>query len=415
MMAPGVHAVDSSQAPAAAPARAMATNGAVGPATVVFIASAGHSGSTLLDLLLANHSSISSAGEMNRLSLHAPDRVCACGSTVTDCAYWNAVRTVIARTRGQVSPIAWDECHTDVPPQRPAVRLDVPETAAWVDGAVVPADLRRQLAGAGLAVSERAILSRGGVRDFKWRVLEPASDDGYVLRRSGNRLDVYDPTVTWKNPVRMLPEPLELLLALGASSGLALLEACSAKAAGFGAIARNSWAVADAMAAVGNTPFVIDSSKSPLRLKRMFLQQPHRVRVVELVRDGRAVAASAMRRRDMSAGKAAQIWKRDNQNLAVMLKTVPARLRTRVSYEAVCENPKRELESLCHFLGLDYEPGMPSLWQRPVHNIPGNPMLFDRSRSTIRKDERWRRDLSPQDVEAFERIAGRMNRSFGYV
>ena len=69
--------------------------------TLVAVASAGHSGSTLLDLLLGNHSDVCSAGEMNRLTLHAADRVCACGSTVTACDYWNRVRAVITRERRQ--------------------------------------------------------------------------------------------------------------------------------------------------------------------------------------------------------------------------------------------------------------------------------------------------------------------------
>jgi hypothetical protein len=58
---------------------------------------------------------------------------------------------------------------------------------------------------------------------------------------------------------------------------------------------------------------------------------------------------------------------------------------------------------------------MLNLWIRPVHNIPGNPMLFNRSQRTIRKDERWRRDLSDTDIQAFDRAAGRLNKSFGYV
>jgi hypothetical protein len=41
-------------------------------------------------------------------------------------------------------------------------------------------------------------------------------------------------------------------------------------------------------------------------------------------------------------------------------------------------------------------------------------MLFAKSRRQIARDERWRRELSEADVETIERIAGRMNREFGY-
>ncbi len=74
--------------PSAASIRAAPRTPPAAPATLVLIASAGHSGSTLLDVLLANHPYVSRAGEMNCLNLHAADRVCACGATVTSCGHW---------------------------------------------------------------------------------------------------------------------------------------------------------------------------------------------------------------------------------------------------------------------------------------------------------------------------------------
>jgi hypothetical protein len=384
-----------------------------GSATLILIASAGHSGSTLLDLLIGNHPLVASAGEMNRLTLHAPDRVCACGATVTNCSYWKQVRTAVTKIRKRTSLIPWEECHTDIPPQRPMLSLDMTEPLELANGAP-PAVLRHRLTQAGMTVSEDAMLSRAGGRDFKWRMVDPGTERTWVLRPVEGRLDVYDETVTWKNPVRVLPQPLEVALALGVQPALTVARACSSAASDFVHIGENSWTVADAMAAVSGTPFVIDSSKSPLRLKLLYMLRRDRVRIVHLVRDGRAVAASAMRRRDMSAALAGRLWKRDNQNLAVMLASVPARLRTRVHYEALCEDPVREMTRIGNFLGLEFDPTMLTLGQRPVHNIPGNPMLFHTDRRTITKDERWRRDLSDRDLAAFERAAGRLNRSFGY-
>jgi hypothetical protein len=121
-----------------------------------------------------------------------------------------------------------------------------------------------------------------------------------------------------------------------------------------------------------------------------------------------------MRRTKISATTAAKVWKRDNQNVAMMLRTIPAERTLQVKYEAVCENPGRELQRVCDFLGLAFEPGMVTLWQRPVHNIPGNPMLFNRTQRSIVHDERWRRDLTEADLTAIDRLAGPLNRSFGY-
>jgi Sulfotransferase family len=384
------------------------------PATLILIASAGHSGSTLLDLLIGNHPMVSSAGEMNRLTLHAPDRMCACGDTVTNCAYWNEVRGFISRSRGRKGLIRWDECHTDIPLQRPLRSVAVVGTCDLTSGAPLPAEIRQRLMEAGLRIAEHAIVSRTGGRDFKWRITDSDAHQTWILRPSEGRLDVYDEVVKGKNPVRLLPEPLELAVASGFGPAVSLLRACSRSVADFVRIAQNSWEVADAMASVSGRPFVIDSSKSPLRLKLLYMLHRDRVRIVQLVRDGRAVAASAMRRREMSATMAARIWKRDNQNLAVMLASLPSRLKIRVQYEALCENPAREMSRIGGFLGLDFTDRLLVLGQRPVHNIPGNPMLFDRTRRTIKKDERWRRDLTDRDLAAFERTAGRLNRSLGY-
>jgi hypothetical protein len=169
------------------------------------------------------------------------------------------------------------------------------------------------------------------------------------------------------------------------------------------------------MVTVDRTRYVVDSSKSPVRLKLLFMLHPDRVRVLHLVRDGRAVSASAMRRTRLSVTQAAKTWKRDNQNLNVMLRTVAREQVHKVSYEALCEDPASALAEICRFLDLAFSPSLLTLWNRPVHNIPGNPMLFDRSRTTIRKDERWRRDLSPADLSTFDRIAGDTNRALGYA
>ena len=41
-------------------------------------------------------------------------------------------------------------------------------------------------------------------------------------------------------------------------------------------------------------------------------------------------------------------------------------------------------------------------------------MLFNRAQRAIVHDERWRRDLAAADLEAFDRLAGKLNRSFEY-
>jgi len=73
------------------------------PIKVIYILSLGHSGSTLLDLILGSHSQIESVGEImafgkywksfsdNSLKLEEKD-CCTCGYHVNECDYWSKVR-----------------------------------------------------------------------------------------------------------------------------------------------------------------------------------------------------------------------------------------------------------------------------------------------------------------------------------
>jgi sulfotransferase family protein len=67
----------------------------------VYICSAGHSGSTLLDLLLGSHSQVTSLGEIDQLSKNlALNTVCSCGVPVRACAVWKEVILRVASNLG---------------------------------------------------------------------------------------------------------------------------------------------------------------------------------------------------------------------------------------------------------------------------------------------------------------------------
>jgi hypothetical protein len=69
---------------------------------VVFIASLGHSGSTLLDLILGGHSAIVGLGEVGRSAASADqasdhrNAICSCGRAAPDCPFWGEVLTRLA-------------------------------------------------------------------------------------------------------------------------------------------------------------------------------------------------------------------------------------------------------------------------------------------------------------------------------
>jgi Sulfotransferase family len=64
----------------------------------------GHSGSTLLDSLLGNSHVIESVGEVVSGLSRADRELCACGTTVTTCPFWNEVRASV-----ETQDIAWED------------------------------------------------------------------------------------------------------------------------------------------------------------------------------------------------------------------------------------------------------------------------------------------------------------------
>ncbi len=70
----------------------------------IYITGRGHSGSTILDLLLGNSSQIASVGELLAGLSRSDHAVCCCGATMPDCAFWREVRS-----RAEAEGITWDE------------------------------------------------------------------------------------------------------------------------------------------------------------------------------------------------------------------------------------------------------------------------------------------------------------------
>ena len=65
---------------------------------LIYVASNGRSGSTLLDLLLGAHPDVWTLGEAQMLDmeLHTPAGPCGCGVPVVDCPYWKSVLSEVA-------------------------------------------------------------------------------------------------------------------------------------------------------------------------------------------------------------------------------------------------------------------------------------------------------------------------------
>jgi hypothetical protein len=75
------------------------------------------------------------------------------------------------------------------------------------------------------------------------------------------------------------------------------------------------------------------------------------------------------------------------RQIDALTRDLPQKHVHRMTYEALCEDPRGQLQRLCEFLELEFDEAM---LRRPdsgsVHHIGGSPTKFDASRAEIRHD-----------------------------
>lgn len=321
---------------------------------LAYLLAASHSGSTLLTMLLGAQPGACTAGELKATSLGDPNSYrCSCKERIRDCRFWRQISEAMAK--------------------RGFAEFDITS--------------------AGTSIFD-------GESPFVRRLLAP-------LYRGGGLEGIRDLALSlspeWR---RLLPETNRRNRALIES----LLEVTGAKV-------------------------VVDSSKIALRLKYLLKIRDLDIRIVRVIRDGRAVSLTytdewnfadssdpEMRgggtglrrpppRRTMT--DAANEWKRSNEASDALVATLPANQWTEVRYEELCADPAATLRRLAGFLDLEPKKCILDFRSRIQHVI-GNGMRMDRT-SEIRLDERWKSHLTPDDLRAFDEVAGELNRKYGYV
>lgn len=305
------------------------------PPVVLFIASVGYSGSTLLDMLLGSNESVISLGEVYILSRYArEDAECTCGQPVGSCPFWLEVEAALQRRL-----------------HRPGLRLS-----------------------------------------------------GYPL--------------TLEAPIhslhRRIPEINDMLLVAGSARAWHMGARWSDTARQYVDASRNAHTLFEEVATLLGASTIVDSSKYAIPMKALYLGAPDRVRIIHLVRDGRATCFSLMDRHGMSFDEAARTWRRYNWNLMLMLRTVPKQRKTLVRYEDLCADPANVLRRVADLAGTAAPLTVKPLDKTRFHNIGGNPMRFRRTEVDIVQDDRWRERFTSEHAATFEKIAGDMNREFGY-
>lgn len=308
--------------------------------TLIYICSAGHSGSTLLDLLLGSHSRIVSLGEISHLPKNiALNTRCSCGEDVGECEFWQSIATRINADTG----------------------LDIMSR---------PYDFY-------LGYFNARVIVDKNVHTKLNRIVERVKQGiNYVdLKLS---LDVY-PKVFPKEKIAN----------------------------------RNNFLLYQTVAGRTGCDFVVDSSKAYMKAVNLYRYRPEKVRVILLTRDGRGVMQSNIKR-GFDRDKSVRAWKNHYQRAIPLFdKYINREHIHRIKYEDLALAPDHEIQQLCKFLGLQYEPGMLDFAATVHHITNGNDMRFSQS-SEIRFDSSWQKNLSTPDADYFEASAGKLNRELGY-
>lgn len=319
---------------------------------LVYIAGSGHSGSTLLDMLLGGHDQISSLGEVHRLTINARRSgqlySCNCGKAINECPFWCKVADELQVMLHVDQPDILER-HLVTEPRNLELDQDV---EAWEPGDPKKYRYRVDLTAATMVVGQRSI----------WVLMSLLSKD----------------VRTYRNVIK------------------------------------NSLILYEAVRRAHHTPIVVDSTKNARRLQGLYLESHGRLRILNLLRDGRALCYSRMKRRNMPMAECARIWKMEQTKQQMIQRSIPDDLITSVRYEDLSEHTEQELSRICHVLGIEYQLSMLD-FRNERHNIGGNHwMRFRHHETQVRRDDRWRSELAAEDLATFERIAGPLNRKLGY-
>jgi hypothetical protein len=160
----------------------------------------------------------------------------------------------------------------------------------------------------------------------------------------------------------------------------------------------------------------IDGTPSNKNFLPTLLQMFPDARAIHIVRDGRAVANSVMRR-DWGPNTvitAAYWWLGHLSHGLAAEQSLPSVRIRRVRYETLVSHPKDTLVGLCQWLGLEYSECM---LDSRFYTIDSRAATFNPLTKRPPQDDRvdaWRKSLSARQIEIFEAESKEMLTYLGY-
>lgn len=180
----------------------------------------------------------------------------------------------------------------------------------------------------------------------------------------------------------------------------------------FDAVANARETVCDLLREETGSKHIIDSSKNYMYAYEQCLRYPETTRVILLVRDGRGVFHSHLKR-GWSQRSAMRAWRSFYTHAFSLFNSVSNAQKYELRYEELVSNVDGSLKDLCAWLGIGFEDKMKSGVHEETHIANGNKFRYT-GKAEIRLDERWRSECVAQDKAYFDRFAAPLNERLGY-
>lgn len=199
------------------------------------------------------------------------------------------------------------------------------------------------------------------------------------------------------------------------------------------------------IAAKTKESILIDSTKTVYWLKkklaaREFQENLIDAHLIHLIRDGRAVMNSHLRRKrdqGITVQQFGEMWAKRINNENDFFDNFSLGKKLQLRYEKFATEPEDTLKMLCQWLDLDFQPEMVNYWEHEHHTISGNAgthALIRKYQSSdqtsepaqpnaeseriagkefrIQLDQRWRSKLSSEQIAEFYKVTHDLNKAY---
>jgi len=154
----------------------------------------------------------------------------------------------------------------------------------------------------------------------------------------------------------------------------------------------------------------LDGSKDPIRLKYLSQIPEWDIKVIHMVRDGRATSYSYMKNYGITMDQAAREWRQTCNEFPNIERFIDSKNIYFTRYEDLCRDQNGALDDIFGFLGVGHDLSDNDFSKQ---HILGNSMRLTDD-FNVKMDNRWKNALSPEDLACFSRTAGEINAKYGY-